>query len=201
MIDPIFTLLWLAIVILPIWTVIFWLRRENRRFRRTKGFVLVGCTAAAVIGFICYSGSAIFVSNDGILNAYVIVPAPKTNVFNDDLGGVIARHGFSRNPGKSTFDDGLTYYVMNGVGHYLWFWSTNLPMSADEDPAICGKYPEAHPDPGQFALSLSRLWPFGTRLAQQEYMTKITTDLKAAGYEIRKQPLLCSPASKLLAPR
>lgn len=199
MFDPVFTLLCLAAIALPICALIFWLNGQNRETRRTKGIVLFACAAASVVGFVCYAGPVLFVSNDGILNVYVIVPAPMADTFNDRLGGILAKHGFSQNAGKSPFG-GLNYYVMNGSGHSLWLWSTNVPMSPQEDVATCGRYPEAHPDPGQFSLSVSRIWPFGTKAAQHEYMARIVRDLKNAGYEVRTQGMQCSPASKILAP-
>jgi hypothetical protein len=200
MFDPFFGVLFLAAIIVPVAAFVYWLRPKPRR-SKNEGFILLGCVVIAICGFLYYAGPALFVSNEGIMNAYVLASPSKAAAFNDDVGAIIGKYGFSQNPGKTVYDSGLAYYVMNGTGHSLWFWSTNLPLSGQEDRSVCGHYSEAHPDPGQFELSISRIWPFGTKALQRELLAKISSDLKAARYEIRTRPVLCSPASKMMAPR
>src|SRR4051794_17300757 len=125
MFDPFFGVLFLAAIIVPVAAFVYWLRPKPRR-SKNEGFILLGCVVIAICGFLYYAGPALFVSNEGIMNAYVLASPSKAAAFNDDVGAIIGKYGFSQNPGKTVYDSGLAYYVMNGTGHSLWFWSTNL---------------------------------------------------------------------------
>ncbi len=135
------------------------------------------------------------VSNGDAVFVYVLTPRLKAVQFTDDLGKIANRYGLTPNPGRSTDDRGLTYYVMEATGHWLRLWSTNMPLSGQENPDLCGHYSEGHPDPGQYALSVSPLWPFASKGDAQSMIMKISKALKSSGYEVRQTPVECSPLS------
>jgi hypothetical protein len=198
MFDPIFSLLFLAAIASPITAIIYWLRSKRRPARSTRIAAIVYAIAGPA-AFILYAGPVMFVSNKDATTVYILTPEAKSDKFTDDLGSIVRRQGFSESSGKSTDDRQQTYYVMNGSGHWLWLWSTNMPLSANDAPDICGKYTEGHPDPGQYILTLSPFFPFRTKTEAQEYMSKITRGLQVIGYEVRAKPAICSPLSKLRA--
>ena len=136
---------------------------------------------------------------------YVLTPPQKASRFTQDLAAIVSRHGLSPNLGRSTDDRGHTYWVIEADGRWTHVWGTNMPLSGHEDPAICGRYPEGHADPGQYIVTidhglvyaglnhlLARISPGGPRAVASE----ISNEIRTAGYTVRKIPLLCSPLSK-----
>src|SRR4051794_33280444 len=102
MFDPFFALLFLAAIIAPVVAVIYSLKPKNRR-SKNRVLITIGCAVVAIGGFLYYAGPVLFVSNEGIVNAYVLAPPSKVAAFNDDLGAIIGKNGFSQNPGKTAY--------------------------------------------------------------------------------------------------
>jgi hypothetical protein len=130
---------------------------------------------------------------------YVLTPPAKADIFTQDLGVIVKRYGLEPNPGHATDDKGHTLWVLEARGKGVRLWSQNEPMSGDEDPAICGKYTEGHPDPGQYVISINKVFAWGAHDPPSLLLSKISKDLTRMGYDVRTHAVDCSPVSKLRA--
>jgi len=71
-----------------------------------------------------------------------------------------------------------------------------MPLSGQEDPALCGRYSEGHPDPGQYIVTIDHVLPLMETQRPRELISEISKELKMAGYDVRQSPIVCSPLSK-----
>ena len=85
---------------------------------------------------------------------YVLTPPRKAFRFTQDLAVIAKRHGLDPNLGQSTDDKGFTYRVIEANGRWLHLWGTNMPLSGNESPGVCGHYTGSHPDPGQYIVTV-----------------------------------------------
>jgi hypothetical protein len=141
---------------------------------------------------------------------YVLAPPQKASRFTQDLAVIAKRHELDPNLGQSTDDKGFTYRVIEANGSWLHLWGTNIPLSGNESPGVCGHYAGSHPDPGQYIVTvdhgLVRIG-FNHILAliasgrPHELSSEIGKELSADGYTVRTSPVLCSPLSKIRALR
>ena len=129
--------------------------------------------------------------------ATIYVLAPQEGVrFSDDLAVIVKRHGLTPNPGHRTDDHGRTFWVVEANGHWMRLWSTNIPLSGLESVALCGRYAEGGPDPGQYIVTITPEIPFIANDKIHPLLEEIGKELKAAGYEVRQTPVECSPLAK-----
>lgn len=139
---------------------------------------------------------------------YVLTPEAKASRFTADLAAIAMRHGFNPNLGQSTHQRDR-YFVVEAKGRGLWLWGTNVPLSGRESPELCGAYGGAHPDPGQYAVTLDHSLPRSlitfylssrTREKPKSVLSDISKELTNAGYDVRTNPVECSPLSKQQSP-
>jgi hypothetical protein len=136
-----------------------------------------------------------------VTEIYVITPPQKASEFIKDLAAVMQRHGFVPNPGQATDDKGHTLYVLEAKSRWLRLWGENLPLSGLESAAECGEYNEGHPDPGQYVVSLDRRFPMIAEDEPRRLLPLIGNELRALGYEVRQEPVVCSSLSKMASTR
>jgi len=190
MFDPFFGALFLAAIVVPVVTLVYWLSPKPRQ-SRSKGFALLGCAVAAVGGFLCYAGPDLFVTNDGMIEMYVVAPEPKAGGFTDQLAGIAGRFGMKAYVSHQPNFDGAPFHVLESYGKWLRLWSQNMPLDPDLPRERCG--PRLLVDPGQYTLMVFRILPFGTEKSAKEFSSQLAAQLRSAGYEVRSSPVLCSP--------
>jgi len=197
MIDPVFSVLFLTAVVCPIAAIVYLLKPVRRS---TQAHVMaIACAVAGPMAFVLYAGPVLFVSNDGAMEIYVLTPERNAHHFTEELAALSKRYGMEPHLAQMPEPHGTTYFVMDASGYRLNIWSTNMPLSAQENADECGHYSEPHSDPGQYVLRVSKMMPFGTKQAIREMTSQIGTDLASMGYEVRTTPVTCSPLSKIRA--
>ena len=136
---------------------------------------------------------------------YVLAPPQKAVRFTEDLAAISKRHGLNPNLGSSTDDKGFTFRVIEANGRWMRLWSTNMPLSGQENPALCGHYAEGHPDPGQYIVTvdhglvrigLNYVLAMIAKGRPYALISEISRELKASGYTVRSRPAECSSLSK-----
>lgn len=157
---------------------------------------------AAILSFLacvwttaCGSGLGVPGSIAG--EVYVVVPAGKTSSFTTYLASLVGKHGMTTNQGQATDDKGYSVYVLDATSPSVRLRSENVLLSGQEDPNLCGVDSEAHSDPGQYFISVSPSTQMADPHASRELLATIVKDLKADGYDVRAEPITCSPQSKL----
>ncbi len=128
-----------------------------------------------------------------------MVPARATSPFTTELALLVKKYGMTPNLGHATDDKGYRVDVLDAEGSGVRLRSENVLLSGHEDPDLCGSYTEPHSDPGQYFISVSPDKETKGPRAAREMLVKVTKDLKAAGYDVRSEPMTCSPQSKLQA--
>jgi hypothetical protein len=130
---------------------------------------------------------------------YAVVPPTRGGeTFNRDLAALARREGLTPQLGHATDDQGQTLYVLEANGAGTRLWSQNVYLTGEEDPVACGRYSEAHPDPGQFVFTVSPLPLFGDAAKARKVFSRIGSALSALGYEIRETEVSpCSSLSRL----
>jgi hypothetical protein len=93
------------------------------------------------------------------MEMYAVATSESAGHYIRDVASLVRRHGLTPNIGSTTDDKGHTLRVLEAKGRWLRLWSQNMPLSGNEDPAACGKPAEAHPDPGQFIISIDPALP------------------------------------------
>lgn len=201
MFDPLFTLLFLAAVIVPIAAFFYWWN-PRRRPRGKMGCVsplFFGCVAVAAFAF--YAGPTLFVSNDGAEEIHVIPPQSRADRFTEELADLVRRYGFRPYLAQSREGDGLTNHIVVASSFRLNIWGSNEFIDTRDTADECGRYSEfGHSDPGQYSIRVSRMVPFGTKDDIRALVSKIAADLRSTGHDVRTRPVTCSPLSKLRAP-
>jgi hypothetical protein len=143
-------------------------------------------------------------NSEDAATVYVLIPLSKaapaetagTSGFTQDLAAISKRHGLAPNPGKSVDDKGHAFYVLEAKGNSVRLWSTNMPLSGQENPALCGRHSEPHADPGQYTITIDHSLPLIGKTQPRKLISEISKELKTAGYEVRPSPVECSPLSK-----
>lgn len=126
---------------------------------------------------------------------YVLVSPEKSARFTTDLASVVQNHGLRPNNGQATDDRGHTLFVLDATGPAVRLRSENVLLSGHEDPKRCGVYDEAHPDPGQFFVSVSPAAEDGDPRAALALLEKLSADLSGLAYDVRRKPVECSEQS------
>lgn len=127
---------------------------------------------------------------------YVIVPPEKAPSFTANLASVVRERGLAPQVGEAIDEKGYSIQVLDATGQSVRLRSENMLLSGAEDSKLCGVYSEPHPDPGQYVISVSPSTQTASPRASQELLAKIVNDLRGAGYDVRSEPLACSPQSK-----
>ncbi len=132
-------------------------------------------------------------------NTYVVLPADRPDgQFGRDLVAIAKRNALNPREGRSVDNRlGHSLHVVEFYTDWMHFWSQNVELSGDEDPAQCGSYTEPHPDPGQYEMSVQPIAPWVSRKREDELMASLRRDLLSMGYDVRTLPLPCSALSKL----
>ena len=63
-----------------------------------------------------------------------------------------------------------------------------MPLSGNEDAAVCGRHAEAYPDPGQYAVTVKPMLSFFGQATSIKVATELRSELSELGYEIRETP-------------
>ncbi len=128
---------------------------------------------------------------------YVVVPPSKgTASFRLDLVLLAKRHGLAPSVGRATDGEGHTSHVIAAEGRGIRLWSENAYLRGTEAPALCGKFDESHPDPGQYVFYMRPKWPFPDAAGAREINSELKREIAALGYEVRADQVLCSSFSK-----
>lgn len=127
---------------------------------------------------------------------YAVIPSSKAAArFNQDLALLAKRHGLIPRIGRATDDRGHSLYVLEANGRWMRLWSQNVELSGHENPTQCGRYIEAHPDPGQYIVYIEPTLPFMNNTGVAEVASQLGRELSVLGYETQAEPVLCSPLS------
>lgn len=127
---------------------------------------------------------------------YVIVPPGKASTFTAHLASLARKHGLVPNVGQASDDKGYSTHVLDATGSSVRLRSENMLLSGHEDSDLCGAYSEPHSDPGQYFISVSPSSQIADPRASQEALALIVKDLRSDGYDVRTEPITCSPQSK-----
>ncbi len=130
------------------------------------------------------------------MDMYAVLTSLNVSHFTQDLASLAKKHGLNPSLGRATDDRGRTLYVVEAKGRWMRLWSQNMPLSGQEDPAACGKETEAHPDPGQYIITVKPTFPFLNRAASLEVANQLRQELSQLGYEVRDHPVACSRLAK-----
>jgi len=126
---------------------------------------------------------------------YIVVPFEKGSSFRIDLASLVKKYGMNPNLVQAIDEKGHPLYVLDAVSSSVRLLSQNTVLSGQEDPNLCGNYAEPHTDHGQYFISVSP-YTQEARHEAHELLAKIVKDLKADGYDVRSESLICSPQSK-----
>jgi hypothetical protein len=193
MFDPVFALLFLLAIAVPIAALIYWGRPKNRSAGKAGCLVPLGFAVAAIAAFVFYAGPDLFVTNDGMFEVYVVAPQQKADGFTDQLASTVRQLGMTSDVSHVPWSDGTAFHALDSRGHWLNLWSQNLPLDRDLPAKECGPAMQWPTDPGQYVLRVSRILPFGTKQAARDLSLELAAKLRAVGYEVRSKPLKCSP--------
>jgi hypothetical protein len=130
------------------------------------------------------------------MEMYAVLTSSNASHFTQDLASVAKRHDLTPSLGRATDDRGHTLYVVEAKGRWMRLWSQNMPLSGQEDPVACGKATEAHPDPGQYIITVEPTLPFLNSTASVEVAAQLRQELAQLGYEIREKPVACSSLAR-----
>ena len=135
--------------------------------------------------------------DDEQASMYAVVPSSKSaSRFDQDLASLAKRHGLTPKLGQATDDKGHTLHVLEARGRGMRLWAENAPLSGAESPTTCGRYVEAHPDPGQYYVTAGPILPFMPASGARELATQLRHELSVLGYEVRSDAALCSSLSR-----
>lgn len=148
------------------------------------------CTALAVSVGACNSSSPTVPSVASTV--YVLALPPKAASFATVLASVVSKHGMSPNVGRATDDNGEILTVLDAESDGLRLRSENVLLDGHEDQTQCGVHVEPHPDPGQYFISISSDSGAAARQHARALLLQVGEDLKAAGYDVRTTPIICS---------
>jgi hypothetical protein len=123
---------------------------------------------------------------------YVLVTPTTASSFTEDLASLARKHGLSPSVGRATDDKGHTLHVLEAKGRRMRLWSQNMPLSGQEDPAMCGRHTEPYPDPGQYIVLIKPTVPLLGDGASIEVATQLRQELSQLGYGVREKPAVCS---------
>ena len=140
--------------------------------------------------------SALFLGSCGKSNAsmtfYAVFSPTNVSRFTQDLASLATKHGLIPQIGQATDDRGHTLHIVEAKGRSIRLWSQNLPLSGRENPDLCGNHIEAHPDPGQFIVTITTQVPFVNKDSAAELAVELQHELSELGYEIQQSPVACS---------
>ena len=100
------------------------------------------------------------------------------------------------NVGQASDEKGNALHVLDATSPSVRVRSENMLLSGTEDSELCGVYSGPHADPGQYFISVSPSTQIADPRTSRELLALIVKDLKSDGYEVRSEPILCSPQSK-----
>lgn len=161
-----------------------------KRYPKTMLSLLIGLSLTA-----CGSGSNVPGPIAGEI--FVIVPAEKASSFTIYLSSLTTKYEMTANLGQATDDKGYSLFVLDATSPSVRLSSQNVLLSGHEDSNLCGAYAEPHSDPGQYLVSVSPSTQTTDPRQSRELLIRIAKDLKVDGYDVRSEPLTCSPLSKI----
>ena len=128
---------------------------------------------------------------------YALIPPSKNgDHFNQDLARLVKRQGLKPDLDHATDDRGRTLFVLQATGRSVRLWSQNVVLSGHEAPELCGKFDEAHPDPGQYIIYVQPTFPMWNSRDAEEIASQLRIELNEIGYTIRSAEVTCSSLSK-----
>lgn len=150
--------------------------------------------------------------SEDVATIYVLTPLEKSTEFTEastrftsELGDIAKQHGLSPSLGRSPGTFGHVYYVIEANGEWLRLWGQNMPISGYESAELCGDDRKTRSDPGQYVVTLDHsllasmfrsLMPKSAKQNPNRVLEDISKDLVQAGYDVRAEPVECSPLAK-----
>jgi hypothetical protein len=152
---------------------------------RMKVFILIAVCLAALSS--CTQGGAAFLF-------YVVTKPDEATKFLEAVTAIAKEDGLETAMGQTVFDTGDVLRVVEGRGHGLKLWVQSAPLSGHENPKLCGTYLKPHPDPAQFIVFTEPRF-LGSRVAATELGARVLSQLRNAGFDVRREPPVCGAAA------
>jgi hypothetical protein len=154
--------------------------------------------AALLTAALCCTALAACQPDDEKASFYAVVSPSKSSAqFSQDVAKLANQNGLTPSLGRATDDKRHTLYVVEATGRWMRLWAQNVPLSGNENPAICGAYVEAHPDPGQFYVTVGPILPLLPLAPSRDLASQLRHEISALGYHVSAEALpLCSSLSK-----
>ncbi len=131
--------------------------------------------------------------NKNRMDFYVVLSSSNVSRFTQDLASLATKYGLTPKLGQATDDQGHTLHVVEAKDRWMRLWSQNLPLSGHENPDLCGKYTEAHPDAGQYIVTVTSRFPFVSETRIRTLTAQLKNELSEIGYDVREGSIICSP--------
>jgi len=144
-----------------------------------------------LLGFIaltsCSGGGAAFVF-------YVVTKPDEAAKFIEAVTAIAKEDDLETAISQTKFNNANVLRVLEGRGHGLKLWVQSAPLSGHEDPILCGVSQEPRLDPAQFVVFTVPGF-FGTRAEATKLGERVFSQLRNAGFDVRREPPICGAAA------
>jgi hypothetical protein len=125
---------------------------------------------------------------------YVVIRPDETAKFIRAVTAIANENDLKTATNQVVADTGYASTALEGRSHGLKLWVQNVPLSGTEDPKLCGEHVEPYPDPAQFTVTTEpRL--FGSKAEAIKLGERILSQIQKAGYDVRREPVICGAAA------
>ena len=138
-------------------------------------------------------------AQDSASTFYVIASESSSSHFMRDLATLAQRNGLAPNSGEAVDDHKRVTQALEARGRGLKIWSQNQPLSGQEDTLKCGTHSEAYTDPGQYIVTVRRVFPYWGKQAPAALAEQLAREINGLGYDVRNSAVLCSDLAKGVA--
>jgi hypothetical protein len=171
----------------------------SKNYYRIGGRLEIRVDSVKVVAFIvlCFIALISCAPGGAAFEFYVVVKPEETGRLIGAVTSIAKEDGLETAVGQATSDSGNVLRVVEGRRGNLKLWVQNIPLSAREDPKLCGVHPEAYVDPAQFVISTEpRFFGFkSNRTAAIELGKRVLLQLQKLGFDVRQEPVVCGAAA------
>ena len=125
---------------------------------------------------------------------YVVTKPEEAAKFLGAVTSIAKDDGLETASSQTAYDTGDVLRVVEGRSRGLELWVQSAPLSGHENPKLCGVYLEPHPDPAQFIVVTEPRF-LGSRVAATELGARVLSQLRSAGFDVRREPPVCGAAA------
>jgi hypothetical protein len=125
---------------------------------------------------------------------YVVTKPDEAEKFLGTMTAIAKDDGLETASSQTAFYNGDLMRVVEGRSIGLNLWVQSAPLSGHENPELCGIYREPHPDQAQFIVFTEPRF-FGSRASATELGARVLSQLRNAGFDVRREPPVCGTAA------